>query len=191
MLRLPLRLSSIALVASALVCLWMPGVQAQNRLAVEVGPLFPVGNFSDTHETSFYVGARFEFQNVNALGGVALLSYTLQGGFAVLNVDSALEDALDQAGESTSSALVNAGAGLRAYSQASPLFFALGVEYVNFNVPGEGDSENGVDLGLGIGLVRDFTAMVAEIEFTGHAALFSGGDDLQYLTLQLNLGLPF
>ena len=159
--------------------------------AVEVGPLFPVGNFSDSHDTSLYVGARFEFQNVNALGGVALLSYTLHGGFAVLSVDGAVKSALEQLGESTGSSLVLAGAGVRAYSQASPVFFSLGVDYVNFNLPGDADSENGAEAALGIGVVRDFTSMVAELEFRGHAAFFSNVDDLQYLTLQVNLGLPF
>ena len=186
------RFSFLLLVACAvLVALPAPDARAQNRLAVEVGPLFPLGNFSDSHETSLYVGARFEFQSVNALGGVALLSYTLHGGFAVLSIDSALESSLDQLGESTSSSLVNAGAGIRAYSQASPLFFTLGADYVNLNPPGDADSENGFDAALGIGVVRDLTAIVAELEFKGHAAFFSGVDNLQYLTLQVNVGIPF
>jgi hypothetical protein len=181
----------MVLAFAVLVAVSALDAQAQNRLAVEVGPLFPLGSFSDGHETSLYVGARFEFQNVNALGGVAVLSYTLNGGFAVLNVDSALESSLEQLGESTSSSLVNAGAGVRAYSQASPLFFSLSVDYVNFNLPGDADSESGVDAALGLGLVRDLTAVVAELEFKGHAAFFSGADDLQYLILQVNLAIPF
>ena len=189
MIRFALRFAVIA--SALLVTALAPDAQAQNRLAVEAGPLFPVGSFMDSHDTSFHVGARFEFQNVNALGGVAVLSYTLRGGFAVLSVDRAVESALDQLGESTSSSLVNAGVGVRAYSVASPLFFSLGVDYMNFNVPGDADSESGVEAALGAGVVRDFTSVVAELEFKGHAAFFSDVDDLQYLTLQVNLGIPF
>jgi len=165
--------------------------RAQNRLSIEAGGLFPFSKFADNNETSLYIGARFEFQDTNALGAVAVVSYLLRAGYAPLRTKDDVKKALEAAGQSTSSHLFNAGGGLRVYSTKSPLFLSLGLEYLNLDPPGNVGSENGVNANLGAGLTWGRESVILEAEVRGHAAFFSNIDNLQYMTVQANIGFPF
>ena len=105
---------------------------AQNRLAIEVGPLLPTGDMADFYETSLWFGARFEIQDVNPLGQVATLSFYGRGGYALLNLDSAVEEQLDAAGTDTGSSYFDIGIGTRAYSVASPFFVSASASFGRF-----------------------------------------------------------
>ena len=164
---------------------------AQNRLSAEAGGLFPFGDFADANSTSLYIGARFEFQDVNALGAVAVVSYLLRAGYAPLAVDSDRKSLLESVGESTSSHLFNAGGGLRVYSTKSPLFMSFGVEYLNLDLPGDIESKNGVNLNLGAGLTWGRESIILEAEVRGHVAFLEDIDNIQYMIVQGNIGIPF
>lgn len=185
------RVAVALLVVAVLAASVAPPAAAQNRLSAEAGGLFPFGDFGDANSTSLYIGARFEFQDVNALGAVAVVSYLLRAGYAPLAVDSDVEDALESDGQSTSSHLFNAGGGLRVYSTRSPLFMSFGVEYLNLDPPGNVDSQNGMNLNLGAGLTWGREALILEAEVRGHVAFFSDIDNIQYMIVQGNIGIPF
>jgi hypothetical protein len=165
--------------------------QAQNRLSVEAGGLFPFGDLGDATDTSLYIGARFEFQDINALGAVAVVSYLLRAGYAPMRVNDDTKSALEQAGESTDSNMFNAGGGLRVYSTKTPVFLSLGLEYLNLDPPGMVDSQNGMNVNLGAGLTWGRETFVVEAEVRGHLGFFSDIDNIQYMTLQGEIGVPF
>jgi hypothetical protein len=164
---------------------------AQNRLSVEAGGLFPFGDFGDTNDTSLYIGARFEFQDVNALGAVAVVSYLLRAGYVPLRVKDDVKTALEQAGQSTDSNMFNAGGGLRVYSTKTPVFLSLGAEYLNLDPAGDVGSQSGMNLNLGAGLTWGRETFVLEAELRGYAAFFSDIKNVQYMTVQGQIGIPF
>jgi len=185
------RLGGILLVVGCVACGVTQEALAQNRLSAEGGALFPLGNFGDGYDTSLYIGARFEFQDTNALGQVAVLSYMLRAGYAPLRVKDSVKSALEMLGQSTSSSMFNAGGGVRAYSAKSPIFLSLGLEYLNLDPAGSVGSQNGADTSLGFGLTWGRESVIVEVEVKGHAGFFSNIDNIQYVTLQGNLGIPF
>ena len=151
----------------------------------------PLGSFSDSYDTSLYIGARFEFQDTNALGQVAVLSYMLRAGYAPLRVKDSVKTGLETLGESTDSHMFNAGAGVRAYSSKSPVFLSLGLDYLNLDPAGNRKSQNGAVAALGVGLTWGRESAIIEVEAKGHAAFFADIDNLQYVTVQGNVGIPF
>jgi hypothetical protein len=163
---------------------------AQTNLGVGGGLLLPVGDFSDAADISPYVGARWEMQDVNALGELAVISLLIQGGFAFLQTDSDLEEALDEAGTSDDGSYFDFGIGTRVYSVVSPLFVSVGGNYVNVDFPGPGDSENGGGLYAGAGLVIDTPSVKVDIE--GRASVvFIPDDNLTHFQILAAFGFPF
>ena len=69
---------------------------AQTNLGVVGGALFPVGDFAETTDISPYIGARYELQDVNALGKVATVSYLVYGGYAFLLNDADYDALLER-----------------------------------------------------------------------------------------------
>ena len=98
-----------------LVCVFVGvGVAgAQTNLGISGGALLPLGDFEEATDISPYVGVRYEIQDVNALGQVAVLSYLIQGGFAFLQTDSRLETVLDAAGDKDDGYYFEGGVGAR------------------------------------------------------------------------------
>lgn len=179
----------IALVMVSVVLAAVPA-GAQTNLGIGGGLLFPVGDFGDVADVSPYIGARWEMQDVNALGQVAVMSLLLQGGFAFLQTDSDYEKLLDEAGESDDGGYFDIGLGLRMYSSASPVFVSVGGSYVNVNFPGPGDSENGAGLHAGAGLVLDTPSFKFDIEGRANV-VFISGDNLTHFQVLASFGIPF
>jgi hypothetical protein len=164
---------------------------AQNRLSAEGGALLPLGKFGDDYDTSLYIGARFEFQDTNALGQVAVMSYMLRAGYAPLSLKDSVKSSLETLGQSTDSYMFNAGGGIRVYSSKSPVFLSIGLEYLNLEPAGPDGAQHGVDTALGVGLTWGRESVIVEVEAKGHAGFFSDIDNVQYVTLQGNVGIPF
>ena len=137
----------------------LPGAAgAQNNLGIVGGALFPVSDFGDEVDISPYIGARFEIQDVNALGHTAVLTYIVQGGFALLKRKDIEGTTTLPAGSTTNTddgAYFDVGLGLRAYSSSNPLFLSLGLSYVNLDLGGGTDSRHAGDGYIGVGLVAD------------------------------------
>lgn len=180
----------IALVlASAVLAAAIPA-GAQTNLGIVGGLLLPFGDFADVADASPYIGARWEVQDVNVLGQVAVMSFLLQGGFAFLQTDSDLEALLDDAGSTDDGSYFDIGLGTRMYSAASPLFVGVGGNYVNVDVAGPGDSENGLGLYAGAGVVIDTPSVKFDIE--GRANIvFISDDNLTHFQILAAFGFPF
>lgn len=171
-----------------LVVLGASDASAQTRFSVEAGPLVPFGDFSDGVDGSAWIGARGEFQGVNALGQVAKLSFVVQTGYADLELaDGAEGDA----------SLFAVGAGVRVYSVALPFFLHGGVEYISTDYE-SGDplvdaSSNTFGPTLGGGFLFDFGAVFVEVEARLHMGLGAGDDEIdpRFTTFTAALGLPF
>lgn len=160
---------------------------AQTRLGLEVGPLIPIGDFGDGFDSSLWIGARAELQDVNALGQVARASLVLQGGYSSLEP----ADGLGPAGDFDASYL-ELGVGARVYSVALPFFVSVGAAWSKFDVDGA-DGQNGFAPSLGAGLSFGLGGAFVEIEGRGHVA-FVGDDsayDPRFFTLTGAVGLPF
>jgi hypothetical protein len=185
------RLCGLVLVVGFMIAGWGQEALAQNRLSAEGGALFPLGSFGDGYDTSLYIGARFEFQDTNALGQVAVLSYMLRAGYVPLRVKDSVKSALEMSGQSTDSYMFNAGGGIRAYSSRSPVFLSLGLQYLNLDPAGSLGSQSGFDTALGVGLTWGRESVILEVEAQGHAAFFSDIDNIQYVVVQGNVGIPF
>lgn len=179
----------ILALATLLVAVAGPAL-AQNRLALEVGPLLPTGDMSDTVGPSLWLGARFELQDVNPLGQLATLSVIGRGGFAVLQPDSDFEDFLDAQGEDSSASYFDLGIGARAYSVASPFFVSASASYGHFE-PALGDGVNGFTPSIGLGFSLGFAAAVIDVEARGHLAFVQDSDNLQFFTITGGAGFPF
>ena len=184
-------LGCLLLAFGVLVCGVVPEACAQNRVSADAGALFPLSNFGDMYDTSLYIGARFEFQDTNALGQVAVMSYMLRAGYAPLQLKDGAKTSLESLGQSTSSYMFNAGGGVRAYSAKSPIFLSLGLAYLNFDPAGSMDGQHGADAALGLGLTWGRESVIVEVEVNGHAAFFSDIDNIQYVTVRGNVGIPF
>jgi hypothetical protein len=184
-----MRTSVVLVVLSIVVVAALPA-GAQTNLGIGGGLLMPVGDFGDVADVSPYVGARWEMQDVNALGQVAVLSLLVQGGFAFLQTDSDLERSLDEAGESDDGGYFDIGLGARMYSSASPLFVSVGGSYVNLDAPGPGDSENGGGLYAGAGLVIDTPSFKIDIEGRANV-VFISDDNLTHFQVLAAFGFPF
>lgn len=163
---------------------------AQTNLGVGGGVLLPIGDFGDVADASPYIGARWEVQDVNVLGQVAVMSFLVQGGFAFLQTDSDYEAALDAAGDSNDGSYFDIGLGARMYSSASPLFVSVGGNYVNVDFAGPGDAENGFGMFAGAGLV--FDTAVVKVDVEGRANIvFIQDDNLTHFQILAAVGFPF
>lgn len=177
-------LSLIVALASA-----VPAV-AQTNVGVGGGILLPTGDFGDFADPSPYIGGRWEVQDVNALGQVAVMSYLVQGGFAFLQTDSDLEALLDEAGDNSDGSYFDIGLGARVYSTKSPFFVGVGGSYVNVDFAGPGDSVNGFGVHAGLGLVMDTEAIKVDVEGRANFVL-TDEDNLTHFQVLATIGLPF
>ncbi len=180
------RISIIVVVLIALAT----SAGAQSNLALTGGMLIPFGDFGDVADPSPYVAARFEIQDVNVLGQVAVMSFLVQAGFAFLQTDSDLEEALDEAGISDDGSYFDLTVGSRVYSTASPLFVGAGVGFANVDFAGTDDSSNGFDIFAGIGLVLDTASVKFDIEGRGSIVLIED-DSINHFQILASLGFPF
>jgi hypothetical protein len=164
---------------------------AQNKIVLEGGALFPTGNLGDATSTSPYLGATFEFQRMNPLGQVALLSLFLKAGYAPLSLDDDVEKALESSGEDTDASYFEAAVGAKASSSASPLYVVAHAGYANFNPPGDIGSKSGMAMGIGLGMGFGAPAFHVAVEGRANFALLSDIDNIEFFTLTAKLGFPF
>lgn len=163
---------------------------AQNRLSIEGGGFFPLGDLGDQVDTSPYFGAAFEFQRMNALGQTALMSFFLRGGYAPLQVKSEVKDALEAVGESSSSSFFEAMAGLKAYSSGAPIFLGVHAGYVNYSPPAS-SGKSGLGMGIALGLSFGGESVRFAIEGRANYAFMDGYEDIQYLSAVASVGFAF
>jgi len=164
--------------------------RAETNLAIMGGAMFPVSDFAETTDISPYLGARVEFQDVNARGQTAVLSYLLWGGFGLLFPDADLEAALKAAGQDTDGTYFEAGAGARVYTR-SVLFLGGGVAYVRADQAGADKALNGVGFMVGLGAAFNRQSFKFEIEGRGKLALLQESTDIEHLELVAAIGFPF
>jgi len=161
------------------------------NLGLTAGILLPLGDFSDHADTSPYVGAHWEIQDVNARGQVALMSFVFQGGFAFLQTDGSFEKALDALGESGDGRYFDLGVGVRVHSAALPLFVTAGAHYVNLNPAGNAGAINGVGATVGLGLQKGTPQLKLGVEARVNVAALEDDVNLQHFLLLATIGLPF
>ncbi len=178
------------LVFSATVLVLAGAASAQTNLGFTGGALFPVGDFAESADISPYIGVSLEIQDVNAIGQVAVLSFLLQGGYAFLQTDSDLEALLDEQGKTEDGSYFDVGVGARVYSTANPLFISVGASYLNLELAGGGDSQNGFGAYIGAGFASAVTSFRLSIEGRANIGLFED-DNLTYFQALVGFGLPF
>jgi hypothetical protein len=161
---------------------------AQTNLAIVGGALFPFGDFGDTSDISPYIGARYEIQDVNALGKVATTSYLIYGGYAFLLTSSDWEALV---GTDENGSYFDIGLGARVHSKANGLFAGVGAGYVNFNPAGVASSSNGLGLMVGLGLATNMTSFKLELEGRGNVAFMEGSQTITSVLVLLGIGFPF
>ena len=164
---------------------------AQTNLGVVGGALFPVGDFAKTTDISPYLGARYELQDVNALGKVATVSYLVYGGYAFLLTDADFDALLKSQGKDGNGGYFNLGLGARVYSKSTSLFVGIGAEYVNYNPAGAESSSNGFGLNAGLGFATAVTSFRLELEGRGNIVFLEGDTHIGSFLVLIGLGLPF
>jgi len=181
---------NVVLIFSAVVIVLASAASAQTNLGFTGGALFPVGDFGESADISPYIGVSLEIQDVNAIGQVAVLSFLVQGGYAFLRTDPDLEARLDEQGISEDGGCFDAGAGIRVYSTASPLFIGVGASYLNLKLAGDGDSNHGFGGYIGLGLASAVTSFRLSIEGRANIGFFEN-DNIEYFQALVGFGLPF
>ncbi|MGQ0723042.1 MAG: hypothetical protein ACT4PE_15945 [Candidatus Eiseniibacteriota bacterium] len=177
------------LVAGALIALGSSSASAQTRLTVAGGALIPLGDLENTHDTSAHAAFRIEHQPVDALGRAGRLSFLGEVSWADLSLEPAVEQALEDLGMDGGASLLGVGLALRVYSAAAPLFVHAGSGWARHESD-DSDSENGVDVHAGIGFVVTSRLVFVEPLVSAHTVLLEG-EDLQFVTATLGVGLPF
>jgi hypothetical protein len=179
------RSSRLGLVLVVLALVAGPA-HAQTRFSVEAGPLVPFSDFGDAVDASAWIGARLEYQPMNALGQVAELAFVAQTGYADLELDTNVE------GDASLWAL---GAGIRVYSMALPFFLHGGVEYMSTELEyGPVDaSTDGFGPTFGAGLNFGLGGVFVEVEGRLHLGVGADDDEIdpRFTTVTAALGLPF
>ena len=159
-------------------------VAAQTNLGIVGGALFPFGDFKDTSDISPYIGARYEVQDVNALGKVATTSYMIYGGYAFLLASS-------DAGTDENGGYFDIGLGARVHSKTNGLFAGVGAGYVNFNPAGALSSSNGLGVMVGLGIATNMTSFKLELEGRGNVGFMEGSQTITSILVLLGIGFPF
>jgi hypothetical protein len=181
----------VALAAGALLFIFASSpAAAQTRLTVAGGALLPLGDLGDTNDPSAHVAFRLEHQPVDALGRAGRLSFLVEAAWADLSFEDEVEQALIALGRETGGSLLLVGAALRAYSQVAPIFLSAGGGWGRHESDAESGSRDGVDLHAGIGFVLSSNAIFVEPLVAGHTVMMEG-EDLQFVTATLGIGLPF
>lgn len=182
------RLINAPLIGLALLVI-STGATAQTRLAIEAGPMIPFGDFGDVLDTSAWIGARLEMQNVNALGQVASASLVLQGGYSDLQLAEDIKDA--------DASYWELGVGARVYSVALPFFINAGLNYfdASYDLLDAGTvvsvSSSGIAPTIGAGLNFGLGGIFVEVEGRLHFGFSDDAADPRFFTLTGALGLPF
>lgn len=183
-----MRRVGLFLVVVVAVC--TSSARAQSNLGIGGGVLWPIADFDDAADISPYVGARWEFREVNAVGQPSRSSILLHGGFAFLKTDSSLETLLDTPGESDDGSYFDVGIAARVYSSVIPLFVGMGLGYANVDTPGPSDSRSAFLGHAGMGLM--FNLWLVRIDIEGRASLvFTEDNDLQHIMVISHIALPF
>jgi hypothetical protein len=168
-----------------LLALTIAGTAAgQTNLAIVGGALFPFGDFEETSDISPYIGARYEVQDVNALGKVATTSYLIYGGYAFLIANSNFDT--DESGS-----YFDIGLGARVHSKTNGLFAGVGAGYVNFNPAGATSSSNGLGVMVGLGIATNMTSFKLELEGRGNVGFMEGSQTITSILILLGIGFPF
>jgi hypothetical protein len=177
------------LLVTALLALVAAPTSAQTRLTIAGGALVPLGDLEETHDTSAHLAFRVEHQRVDALGRAGRVSFLGEVSWADLSLEPAVEEALEDLGQDGGASLLGVGIALRVYSEAAPLFVHAGSGWARHESE-DPDSRNGVDIHAGIGFVLASKVVFLEPLVSGHTVLLEG-EDLQFVTATLGVGLPF
>ncbi|MFQ5512180.1 MAG: hypothetical protein ACE5EO_10055 [Candidatus Krumholzibacteriia bacterium] len=176
---------------TAIVLVSASAASAQTNLGITGGVLLPIGDLDDVADVSPYIGARWEIQDVSPMGNAVVLSFLVQGGFAFLQTDPALEAALAALGISDDGTYFDVGAGVRVYATANPLFLSAGASFINLDPAGAVESSSGVGLHVGVGFALAEDSFKLDIEARGNLGLLEGGGDIEHVQLLASFGLPF
>jgi hypothetical protein len=178
--------------AGVLLCLLVPaGAGAQTRLTLFGGGLVPFGDLEKVTDPSLEVGARAEYQPVNALGKRRLNSWFLQACWTPLETKPELEAALASGGESADADLVVVSVGARIYSRAAPFFLQVGGGWGLYDAPGATSSEDVADFHVGAGFLLPIPLLYLEADASLHQAFGSNDLSLTYLSANAGVSLPF
>lgn len=160
---------------------------AQTRLSIDAGGLFPVGDMADVNAASPVVGARWEYQDVNALGNVATRTWFLRFGYGFLQ-----EDLPQPPQDNSDGHYFDACIGARAYAQSrfSPFFMSVSGGYAQYKFPGPSDTFHGGTLNGGLGIGFPLAGFVLEVEGRGHVVFLDGADNIGFFTGIVSLGIP-
>jgi hypothetical protein len=160
---------------------------AQTRISLDAGALLPVGDMDKVNDLSPYVGARWEYQETNALDRVSTRTWFLRFGYGLMVTDDALELADDSDGHFWDLCI-----GGRAYasSRFSPFFMSLSGGYAQYSPPGPSDNYHGGTFNGGLGVRLPFLGFVFEAEARGHLTFLDGTDNIQFFTGNVSLGIP-
>lgn len=175
-----------SLIALALLLGAAPA-SAQTRLSLDGGALLPVGDLADVNAVSPYVGARFEVQDVNALGQIATRTWFARLGFGIMR-----EDLPEPPADNSDGHYLDVCLGARAYasSKFSPFFMSVSAGYAQYEFPGVSDTYRGGTFNGGLGVSFRPVGFVLEVEARGHLVFLDGTDNFQFFTTIVSLGIP-
>lgn len=172
------------------LCLAPAEADAQTRLTLFGGGLLPFGDLEEIVDPSLQLGARLEYQPVNARGKRRLNSWFLQACWTPLEPKSEIKAAAEARGESADADLAVVSLGARIYSRAAPLFLQIGGGWAWYDRPGL-DAEDLADFHLGAGFLIPIPLLYLEADASIHQAF--GRDDLSltYVSANAGISLPF
>jgi len=161
---------------------------AQTRISLDAGGLMPTGDMADVHDFSPYVGARWEFQQTNALGNVSTRTWFLRMGYGILQKD----DLPAFEGTDSDGHYLDVCVGGRAYahSRFSPFFMSLSGGYAQYELPGDSDTFHGGTFNGGLGVRLPLAGFILECEARGHLTFLDGTGNIQFFTGIVSLGIP-
>lgn len=158
------------------------------RISLDAGGLLPVGDMADVHKLSPYVGARWEYQQVNALGQISTRTWFLRFGYGFMMK----EDIPNLPDDADDGHYLDACIGMRAYasSRFSPFFMSVSGGYAQYALPGDSDTFHGGTINGGLGVRLPMLGFIFEAEARGHLTFLDGVDNVQFFTGIVSLGIP-
>jgi hypothetical protein len=178
----------LAVVIVAGMLLANGSARAQTRISLDAGGLLPVGDMGDVHKFSPYVGAKWEYQAVNALDRVSTRTWFLRFGYGFLQK----EDLPGLTDSDSDGHYLDVCIGGRAYAHSrwSPFFMSISGGYAQYELPGPSDTHHGGTINGGLGVRLPFAGFVFEAEARGHLTFLDGTDNIQFFTGNVSLGIP-